>query len=99
MVEERAAGNKLLYRDMLAQFAARAVHVHFTPTYGPWLNLVERWGRETHTETDPALRPSQRYQVGARAPFMRFLMRAMPIPNLVWTKSADEILASFVRFA
>jgi transposase len=23
-------------------------HVHFTPTYGSWLNLVERWFRRAH---------------------------------------------------
>src|SRR6202451_4713972 len=26
-------------------------HVHFTPTYGSWLNLVERWFAELHNKT------------------------------------------------
>lgn len=27
-------------------FAKRPFHVHFTPTYGSWINLVERWFAE-----------------------------------------------------
>ena len=33
-----------LIRNWLAK--RLRVHVHFTPTYGSWLNLVERWFAE-----------------------------------------------------
>ena len=50
-----------------AWFAKRPrVHVYFTPTYGSWLNQVERWFPRTHDETDSTWRPSQRERVGAR---------------------------------
>jgi transposase len=73
-------------------------HVHFTPTYGSWLNLVERWFAELTTkqirrgahrsvaELERAIRDFLDAHNEARRPF-------------VWTKSADEILASVGRFA
>jgi hypothetical protein len=30
------------------------VHAHFTPTYGSWLNLVERWFAELTTNNSAA---------------------------------------------
>lgn len=35
-------------------------HVHYTPTYGSWLNLVERWFAELTKQTDPARRIPER---------------------------------------
>lgn len=31
-------------------FAKRRFHVHFTPTYGSWLNLVERFAELTNKQ-------------------------------------------------
>ena len=47
-----------LIRDWLAK--RPRFHVHFTPTYGSWLNLVERWFARTDQQTDPPRRASQR---------------------------------------
>jgi hypothetical protein len=34
-------------------------HVHFTPTYGSWINLVERWFAQLTNQEDPPWRVSQ----------------------------------------
>ena len=72
-------------------------HVHFTPTSASWLNQVERWfatltekqiRRGTHRSTrqlEDAIRRYLEHNNAAPKPF-------------VWTKSADEILASIERF-
>jgi hypothetical protein len=71
--------------------------VHFTPTSASWLNQVERWfctlterciRRGTHRSTQ-ALEKSIRQYVD--------LNNQDPKP-FVWTKSADDILASIERF-
>lgn len=72
-------------------------HLHFTPTYGSWLNLVERFfgllteralKRGSHTSV-PQLREAILAYVAAhnenRKPFR-------------WTKTADEILDKLRRF-
>ena len=73
-------------------------HVHFTPTYGSWLNLVERWFAEL---TNKQLRRGVHRSVAQlKAAIRAFIVahhaKAAPF---VWTKSADEILASIARFA
>jgi transposase len=73
------------------------VHFHFTPTYGSWLNLVERFfgllteqarRRGSHTSL-PQLREAILAYVAAHneasKPFR-------------WTKTADEILDTMRRF-
>jgi transposase len=73
-------------------------HVHFTPTYGSWLNLVERWFAEL---TNKQLRRGVHRSVAQlKAAIRDFIAahHAAPKP-FVWTKSADEILASIARFA
>lgn len=72
-------------------------HVHFTPTSGSWLNLVERWfallserqiKRGTHRSTvelERAIRDYLRIYNDSPKPF-------------VWTKTADAILDSVGRF-
>jgi transposase len=73
-------------------------YVHFTPTYGSWLNLVERWFAEL---TNKQLRRGVHRSVAQlKAAIRAFIAahEANPKP-FVWTKSADEILASIVRFA
>jgi transposase len=73
-------------------------HVHFTPTYGSWLNLVERWFAEL---TNKQLRRGAHRSVRALQAAIREFLDAhheAPTP-FVWTKTADEILASITRFA
>ena len=68
-------------------------HVHFTPTGSSWLNLVERWfglltekqlRRGVHRSTRELEEAITRYVESTNA-------HAKPF---VWTKTADEILAS-----
>lgn len=72
-------------------------HLHFTPTYSSWINLVERWFA---TLTDKKLRRSAHRSVARLEADLRDYIAVnneSPKP-LVWTKSADEILASVARF-
>jgi len=73
-------------------------HVHFTPTYGSWLSLVERWFAELTNKQ--LLRGAFRSVPQLKAAIQEFIdaHQADPKP-FVWTKSADEILASIARFA
>jgi transposase len=73
-------------------------HVHFTPTYGSWLNLVERWFAEL---TNKQLRRGAHRSVSElEHAIWEFIdvSNADPRP-FAWTKTADEILASIARFA
>jgi transposase len=73
-------------------------HVHFTPTYGSWLNMVERWFAEL---TNKQIRRGAHCSVPELEAAIREFIDACnenPKP-FVWTKSADEILASIARFA
>ena len=82
-----------------AWFAKRPrFYVHFTPTYGSWINLIERWFAELTTKQ---LR--RRVYRSVRAPeaaIHEFIAahNAGGTP-FVWTRTADEILASIARFA
>ena len=73
-------------------------HVHFTPTYGSWLSLVERWFAELTMKQ--IRRGAYRSVAQLKAGIQDFIdaHHADPKP-LIWTKSADEILASIARFA
>jgi transposase len=73
-------------------------HVHFTPTYGSWLSLVERWFAELTMKQ--IRRGAYRSVAQLKAGIQEFIEahHADPKP-FVWTKSADEILASIARFA
>ena len=73
-------------------------HVHFTPTYGSWLSLVERWFAELTMKQ--IRRGTFRSVPQLKAAIQEFIEahQANPKP-FVWTKSADEILASIARFA
>ena len=82
-----------------AWFAKRPrFHVHFTPTYGSWLNLIERWFAELTTKQ---LRRGVHRSVPALEAAIREFIEAHNTKGrpFVWTKSADEILASIGRFA
>ena len=72
-------------------------HLHFTPTSGSWLNMVERWFAElttkkikrgSHTNV-PNLEKDIRVWIE--------LWNDDPRPY-VWVKSADQILASLARY-
>ena len=73
-------------------------HVHYTPTYGSWLNLVERWFAELTMKQ--IRRGTFRNVLQLKTAIQEFIdaHQANPKP-FVWTKSADEILASIARFA
>jgi transposase len=72
-------------------------HVHFTPTYSSWINQVERWFA---TLTEKQLRRGTHRSTRALEDAIRLYLATSnenPKP-FVWTKSADEILASIQRF-
>jgi len=73
-------------------------HVHFTPTYGSWLNLVERWFAEL---TNKQVRRGVHRSIAELELAIRTFIdahNADPKP-FVWTKTADQILSSIARFA
>ena len=73
-------------------------HVHFMPTYGSWLNLVERWFGELTTKQ--IRRGVHRSVSELERAIWEFIDVGNEEPKpFVWTKSADEILASIARFA
>src|SRR6267378_3886666 len=73
-------------------------HVHFTPTYGSWLNLVERWFAEL---TNKRIRRGVFRSVKELETAIRQYIEIHnedPSP-FVWTRTADQILASIARYA
>jgi len=72
-------------------------HVHFTPTGASWINLVERWFA---TLTDKQLRRGVHRSTRERETAVgRYIEITNERPRpFVWTKTADEILASVARF-
>lgn len=73
-------------------------HVHFTPTYGSWLNLVERWFAElTNKRIRRGVFRSVRELESAIREYIDIHNEA-PKP-FVWTRTADEILDSLARYA
>jgi transposase len=72
-------------------------HLHFTPTYSSWLNLVERWFAKL---TDDALRRASHQNTRElRAAIDRYIGETNDAPKpFIWTKTADEIIASVARF-
>lgn len=73
-------------------------HLHFTPTYGSWLNQVERWFAEL---TNKQIRRGSHCSVAAlEAAIWEFIDAHNEAPHpFIWAKSADQILASIARFA
>lgn len=72
-------------------------HLHFTPTSASWLNLVERWfALLTEKQLRRGVhRSTQALQTAIRA----YIAHTNELPKpFVWTKTADEILASVARF-
>ena len=73
-------------------------HAHFTPTYGSWINLVERWFAEiTNKRIRRGIFRSVKELEQAISEYIHVHNQA-PKP-FVWTRTADEILASIARFA
>ena len=74
-----------------------AFHVHYTPTYASWINLVESWfAALTNRRLRRGSFTSTRQLEAAVAAYLDASNDA-PTP-FVWTKSADDILDSVKRF-
>lgn len=73
-------------------------YLHFTPTSGSWLNGVERWfGLLTQRAIK---RGAHLSTIALKKAIVAFLDAHNEDPKpFVWTKNADEILASIARFA
>ena len=73
------------------------VHFHFTPTYGSWMNVVERWFSALTTKK---LQRSAHRSVKALAADINAWVETWnenPKP-FVWTKTADQILKSLAGY-
>jgi len=89
VMDNYAAHKRVEIRDWLA--ANPRIHVHFTPTSGSWLNLVEVWfgiieRQAIHRGT---FRSVRELNAKIRAFIEGWNDRAHPF---VWTKTAEEIL-------
>jgi transposase len=72
-------------------------HVHFTPTGSSWINLVERWfAALTEKQLRRGVHRSTRELEAAIRSYIA-ITNTRPKP-FMWTKTADEILASVARF-
>jgi transposase len=72
-------------------------HVHYTPTYSSWINLVERWFAILSERQ--IKRASHRSTRELESDIRTFLEQTNDHPKpFIWTKSADQILASIRRF-
>lgn len=71
-------------------------HLHFTPTSASWLNLVERWFAEI---TEKRIRRGVFHSATElKDAIMSYLQQHNEDPKpFVWTKTADEIIASIRR--
>jgi transposase len=72
-------------------------HLHFTPTGASWINLVERWFALL---TERRLRRGNFYSTrNLESAIREYIDNNNQEPKpFVWTKTADEILASIARF-
>ena len=72
-------------------------HLHFTPTYSSWLNLVERWFAELTTKW--LNRGTHRSTAELTGSIQAWIdtWNADPRP-FVWTKTADQILENVTRY-
>jgi len=89
ILDNYATHKRVEVRDWLA--ANPRIHVHFTPTSGSWLNLVEVWFGiiDRQTIRRGTFGSVQDLNAKIRAFINGWNDRAHPI---VWTKTADEIL-------
>ena len=73
-------------------------HLHFTPTSGSWLDMVERWFGELTTKK---IKRGAHMSVRALENDIREWIATWnedPRPH-VWVKTADQILASLARYS
>jgi transposase len=72
-------------------------HLHFTPTYASWLNLVERWFAELTTRK--LRRSAHRSVTELEADIRKWInaWNADPKP-FTWTKTADQILDTLAAY-
>ena len=94
LIADNYATHKTALRNWFAK--RPRFHIHFTPTSASWLNLVERWfGLLTEKQLRRGVHQSS---AELEAAIYRYLdINEDPKP-FVWTKTADEILASVARF-
>jgi transposase len=72
-------------------------HLHFTPTYSSWINLIERWFAELTTKW--LRRGSHRSTKELEASIAHWVDTWNEDPKpFVWHKSADEILDTLARY-
>lgn len=72
-------------------------YLHFTPTYSSWLNLMERWFGELTEKW--IRRGTHRSTLALETAIKQWLATWNQAPRpLVWTKSADEILATLASY-
>jgi transposase len=70
-------------------------HVHFTPTYGSWLNLVERLFAEVTTR---AIRRGSFRSVKELEDAIDAYLESREAKPFMWTATADDILENIKRF-
>ena len=95
IVDNYATHKTALIRNWFAK--RPRFHIHFTPTSASWLNLVERWfGLLTEKQLRRGVHQSSDE---LEAAIYRYLEVTNDDPKpFVWTKTADQILASVARF-
>jgi transposase len=72
-------------------------HLHFTPTYSSWINLIERWFAELTTKW--LKRGTHRSTKELEASITHWVEHWNEDPKpFVWHKSADEILDSLASY-
>ena len=72
-------------------------HLHFTPTSGSWLNLVEAWFALLNARQ--LRRGKFRSTRSLEQAIRRYIATTNQNPKpFIWTKTADDILASIQRF-
>ena len=72
-------------------------HFHFTPTYGSWMNLVERWFSALTTKKLQRSAHRSVKDLAADIPAWVETWNQNPRP-FTWTKTADEILARLAGY-
>lgn len=71
-------------------------HVHFTPTYASWLNMVERLFAEV---TNKCIRRGSHRSTAQLEKAIRDYLEYRPTKPFIWTKTAEDVLANIQRFA
>ena len=73
------------------------MHLHFTPTYSSWLNLVERWFAELTTKW--LRRGTHRWVAELERAIQAWIDTWNQHPRpFVWTKTADQILDTIAAY-